>query len=471
MTSPGTRRVAVVGAGPAGLYLLPTLLADGRVGGVDVFDALPAPYGLVRYGVAADHAKTKRVAKVLARELEREQVRFFGNVVFGRDVHLGDLRRHYDAVVIATGASRDRDLDVPGAGLPGSHGAAEFVAWYSGHPDAGSHISLARGPSAVVIGAGNVALDVTRILAKSSDELVTTDMPDDVIDQLARSTVTDVHVLIRRGPAQVKFSAPELRELGRLDNAAVVLDPADLELDPESEALAETSRDAATMVKVFRSWLDDAPDPSSRRRRVHLHFWCTPQRFLGDDGVTAVEVTRRRPRADGSPGTAETWTLGASLVLRAIGYQPQPLPEVPFDAVRCTVPHDAGRVLDTAGGRPVTGLYVSGWIKRGPTGVIGTNRSDATETATTLLADLDDLPAREVTDPEEIVAVLLGRGVQVVDWGGWLRLEAHEVTLGTPRGAETVKLSAREAMLAATREVEAAEALAVETAEAGRTTS
>lgn len=467
----GSRRVAVVGAGPAGLYCLPPLLADDSVEGVDVFDALPAPFGLVRYGVAADHAKTKRVAKVLARELERDQVRFFGNVHLGTDLHLADLHEHYDAVVIATGASHDRPLEIPGADLVGSHGAAEFVAWYSGHPDAGEDISLTRGPAAVVIGAGNVALDVTRILAKASDELATTDMPDDVIAQLAGSTVTDVHVLIRRGPAQVKFSAPELRELGRLANATVVIDPVDLDLDPESQVLTGTSRDAATAVKVFRGWLDEADTRGPLPRRVHLHFWSSPKRLLGATEVSAVEVVRRRPATAGGTPTEETFELPASLVLRAIGYQPDALPEVPFDADRCIVPHDAGRVLAAPGGAPVTGLYVSGWVKRGPTGVIGTNRSDAVETASSLLADLPALPARPVRDAAGIVAVLLARGVQVVDWGGWLRLEQHEATLGVARGAETVKVARREAMLAATREVSEAEALAVETAEAGRPTS
>ncbi len=470
MTAAG-RRIAVVGAGPAGLYCLPPLLADDRVEAVDVFDALPAPYGLVRYGVAADHAKTKRVAKVLARELERDQVRFFGNVVFGRDVHLADLREHYDAVVIATGASHDRALDIPGADLHGSHGAAEFVAWYSGHPDAGGDISLEDGTSAVVIGAGNVALDVTRILAKASDELATTDMPDDVIEQLAGSTVTDVHMLIRRGPPYVKFSAPELRELGRLENATVVIDPADLDLDAPSLELLETSREAATAVKVFRGWLDEAATRSPAPRRVHLHFWCTPQRLVGDTDVTGVEVVRRRPPADGSPVVPASSVIPASLVLRAIGYQPDALPEVPFDAGRSVVPNDTGRVLSAPGGAPVTGVYVSGWIKRGPTGVIGTNRSDAMETSTSLLADLAALPPRPVEDAAGIVAVLLSRGVQVVDWGGWLRLEQHEASLGVPRGAESVKVARREAMLEASREIEEAEALAVETAEAGRTTS
>ncbi|MHA3703006.1 FAD-dependent oxidoreductase [Jatrophihabitans sp. YIM 134969] len=469
--SAGSRRIAVVGAGPAGLYCLPPLLADDRVEAVDVFDALPAPYGLVRYGVAADHAKTKRVAKVLARELERDQVRFFGNVVLGRDVHLADLRQHYDAVVVATGASHDRRLDVPGADLPGSHGAAEFVAWYSGHPDAGAEISLQRGSSAVVIGAGNVALDVTRILAKTSDELAVTDMPDDVIGQLAASTVTDVHVVIRRGPADVKFSAPELRELGRLENATVVIDPDDLDLDPRSVAATETSREAATAVKVFRGWLEEAAARPGLPRRVHLHFWCTPQRLLGESEVTGVEVSRRRPPADGSEIVPETSVIPASLVLRAIGYQPDALPEVPFDPDRCIVPNDLGRVLTTTDGERVSGLYVSGWVKRGPTGVIGTNRSDAMETSTALLQDLSDLPARPVEDAAGIVALLLARGVQVVDWGGWLRLEQHEASLGVPRGAESVKVARREAMLAATREVEEAEALAVETAEAGRTTT
>lgn len=415
------RRIAIVGAGPAGLY---AALAAVEFAEVDVFDELPAPYGLVRYGVAADHAKTKTIVRVFQRLFQRPDVRFFGNVTVGRDVSRDELLRHYDAVIYATGARHDRDLGIPGEHLVGSHGAADLVAWYSAHPD--SPPAPVVGKGVAVIGAGNVALDVVRILAKDADALAGTDMPDTVLDVLRDSAVTDVHLIARRGPAQAKFTPVELRELGELD-VDIVIDPADLEVD-QPEGPRPTRN-----VAIMTDWA--ARPQQDRPRRIHLHFWSTPTELTGTTHVAALSLWRQRPGTDG-----ETVKLDVQLVVRAIGYRATPLPGVPFDEQACVVPNEAGRV-----GR---GEYVAGWLKRGPTGVIGTNKSDANETVATLAADLDSLPRRAVEERDAIVALLAGRGVAVVDWTGWQRLEAHEAALGQQRNALTVKVADRAAMLA-----------------------
>lgn len=434
------RRIAVVGAGPAGMYAVQAALALPDVTGVDVFDALPAPYGLVRYGVAADHAKTKTVVRVFQALFESGTVRFFGNVTVGQDLHRADLLAHYDAVVYATGARHDRALGVPGDDLPGSHGAAEMVSWYSGHPDSSGPPPLRSGTAAAVIGAGNVALDVVRILAKSADSLIDTDMPDDVLDVLRSSTLTDIHLIARRGPAQAKFTPVELRELGDLADADVVVEDVDLDLDPDSRQEADSTRRIGTNVKVMTSWV--GRPPQGRPRRIHLRFWSSPVELLGTDRVTGLVLRRQRP---GQPAVTET--LAVDLVVRAIGYEAKPMPGLPFDEARCVVPNEEGRVVD-ATGTVLPGEYVAGWLKRGPSGVIGTNRSDAAETVRGLAADLATLPERKITDPDAITQLLTERGVRFVDWAAWQRLEQHEATLGAARGAVTVKLADRAAMLA-----------------------
>jgi ferredoxin--NADP+ reductase len=436
------RHIAVVGAGPAGLYALQAALAVPGVVRVDVFDMLPAPYGLVRYGVAADHAKTKSVVRVFQRELEKEQVRFFGNVRLGVDIHREDLRRHYDAVIYATGARHDRDLGIPGDHLPGSHAAAEFVSWYSGHPDAEHRDLLSAGTAAAVVGAGNVALDVVRILAKDARELVETDMPDAVVDLLRTSTLTDIHLLARGGPAQAKFTPVELRELGELANADVIVDPTDLLLDESSRQLV-ASRDVATNLKLFTAWARRLP--AGKPRRIHIHFWTSPLAVVGNERVTGLAVSTRKPNEQRG-ADADARIMDVQLVIRAIGYRPDPLPELPFDDARHVVPNLAGRIVGVDD-RPLAGEYVAGWLKRGPSGVIGTNRGDAVETVARLAEDLPDLPIRPVTDPTALPALLAQRGVRTVDWAGWKRLERHEATLGLPRGATSVKVSGRQAML------------------------
>ncbi len=371
-------------------------------------------------------------------------MRFFGNVSFGVDVHRAQLLAHYDAVLYATGARHDRDLGVPGEHLPGSYGAAEFVSWYSGHPEAAHRDLLSGARTAVVIGAGNVALDVVRILAKDAGELVDTDMPDAVIEFLGRSTLTDIHLLARRGPAHAKFTAVEVRELGELVNADVVIDSSDLQLDPDSAAVAEASTSASHNLRLLEDFA--SRDPGGRPRRIHLHFWTSPVALLGTDRVEAIALRVSPP--DGHPlhnGAARTLELPAQLVLRAIGYQARPLPEVPFDPERATVPNREGRVVDDAG-EVLPGEYVSGWLKRGPSGVIATNRTDARETVAAMLADLAARPARG-SDPQAVIELLRQRGVQFVDWAGWQRLERYEAALGAARNAATIKVADRQAML------------------------
>jgi ferredoxin--NADP+ reductase len=416
------RKVAVVGAGPSGLYAAQAAL---RIDGVtvDVFDALPSPYGLVRYGVAPDHARTKAVTRAFDRILTDPGVRFLGNVTIGTDVTREELLGHYDAVVYATGARHDRSLDVPGVELEGSCGAAEFVSWYSGHPDELHRDLLSRARSAVVVGAGNVALDVTRILAKPAEDLVATDMPHAVIDVLRGSSVTELHLLCRRGPLDARFTPAELMELGELPNVDIVVDPADLAVED-----ASAGPNARANLDILREW---AVRPSAGRpRRLTLHFWTTPTGIGGHDRVSAVSVHRRSPR-----GTEVAGVLSADLVVSAIGYEPRPLGGLPVDPLTSTVPNRAGRVIGPDGS-PRPGEYVVGWIKRGPSGVIGTNRSDAVETIASVAEDLvTDAggPARDMMD------LLRDRDVRVVDWSGWQRVVTLEATLGGARGAVTVK--------------------------------
>jgi ferredoxin--NADP+ reductase len=291
-----------------------------------------------------------------------------------------------------------------------------------------------------VIGAGNVALDVVRILAKNAEALVDTDMPDDVLDVLRGSTLTDIHLIARRGPAQAKFTPVELRELGDLADADILVEDVDLDLDPASRQEAEAARRVGTNVKVMTGWV--GRPPQGRPRRIHLRFWSSPLEVLGEDRVTGLVLRRQRP---GQPAVTET--LDVDLVIRAIGYQAMPLPGLPFDEDRCVVPNEEGRVVD-ATGAVLAGEYVAGWLKRGPSGVIGTNRSDASETVRSLAADLATLPVRKITDPDAVAALLTERGVRFVDWAAWRRLEEHEMALGAARGAVTVKLADRAAMLA-----------------------
>lgn len=439
-------RVAVVGSGPAGVYAAAALSGDEHQARVDVFDRLPCPYGLVRYGVAPDHPKIKSITATLRKVFEQSDVAFLGNVEVGTDITLGELHRHYDAVVLAFGAAVDRHLDVPGESLPGSFSSTEFVAWYSGHPDHEIDRFSLEATSVAVIGQGNVAVDVTRILAKTADDLRGTDLPDHVLDVLEQSRVTDIHMVGRRGPAQAKFTTKELRELGEIADADVLVDPDDLQLDDVSRARLDEHAQARRNYDVLTAWAER--EPEGRSRRIHLRFWRRPVEVVGDQRVSGVRFERTTlDEAGRAVGTGTSETVDAQMVLRSVGYRGLPLQGVPFDEDEGVIPNDAGRVVQD--GVTVPGLYVAGWIKRGPTGVIGTNKSDANETVTSLLADAGSLPRASERDPQAVHALLAGRGVQVVPWQGWCAIDLAEAERGRVQGRERVKIVDRSELLAA----------------------
>jgi ferredoxin--NADP+ reductase len=428
-------RVAVVGSGPAGIYAAAALTAHEDAA-VDVIDRLPTPFGLVRYGVAPDHEKMKSVAAALRKVMEHERVRFLGHVELGADISVADLHRYYDAVVVANGAAVDRRLGIGGEDLPGSFSATEFVSWYSGHPDSALDRFTLTAGTVIVIGVGNVAIDVARVLLKTADELRTTDIPDHVLAVLSHSQVRDVMIVGRRDPAYAKFTTKELRELGELANADVIVQAAELALDEASEAQLANNAVARRNLEVLRAWSERPPQ--GRPRRLHLRFGLRPAAICGDACVTGVQFAH---------GTGQSVHVPADMVLRSVGYRGVPIPGLPFDDARGVVPNAAGRVLRD--GAVVPGEYVAGWIKRGPSGIIGTNKHDAAETVRCLLEDAQALPRRQVRDPDEIIDVLHQRGVRVVPWEGWEAIEALEMAAGKRRGAKQVKVADREILLAA----------------------
>jgi ferredoxin--NADP+ reductase len=448
-------RVAVVGSGPAGFYAANALLTADPPAEVDLLERLPTPWGLVRLGVAPDHPKLKEVSRAFERTAQRPGFRFFGNVELGRDVTHDDLTRVYDAVVYAVGAQTDRRLGIPGEDLPGSWSATELVAWYNGHPDfQGLEFDLTH-ERAVVVGAGNVALDVVRMLALTDEELAPTDITDRASEAISASGLRELVLLSRRGPAQASFTTPELKELGELAGADVLADPAELELDPASEASLETDTNARRNVEVLRRYA--ARTPVGKLRSIRLRFCVSPTAILGDERVEGVEVVRNELVArDGrviAVPTRETETIPCGLVFRSIGYHGIPLPDVPFDERRGTIPNDGGRILD-GNGAPLPGAYVAGWIKRGPTGVIGTNKKDATETIARLLEDVESGRLERVgAGADAIVELLEERGAEPVVYAGWEAIDALERSRGEPHGRPRVKLCSWDELLAAARSV------------------
>jgi ferredoxin--NADP+ reductase len=449
-----TVRVAVIGSGPSGIYAADALVSQSEVPvEVDVIDRLPVPFGLVRYGVAPDHLSIRSVRDTLDKTLDKPGVRFLGNVSVGEDVSMAELHRCYDAIVLTYGASRDRRLGVPGEDLAGSVAATDFVAWYCGHPDADRDLFESLVPEAtgvVVVGVGNVAVDVTRVLAKTVAELDHTDMPQYVFDTLAKSKITDIHVLGRRGPAQAAFTTKELRELGELADADIIVDPADMELDEASAALAASDKAVARNVEVMRVWSTEAP--SGKPRRIHLHFFARPTELRGTDHVETVVVERTALTPEGSAvGTGEFTEIAANVVIRSVGYRGTALDEVPFDSGRNVIPHTDGRV--ERDGVTVPGEYVAGWIKRGPTGIIGTNKKDAVQTVASLLADAvaGTLPGPATPTAEAVDALLAERGVEVVTTAGWRSIDAAERALGATRGRDRTTIHDTADLLAAAR--------------------
>ncbi|MER5771286.1 FAD-dependent oxidoreductase [Streptomyces sp. NPDC001985] len=444
-------RVAVVGAGPSGVYTAQDLVLQNRVPDVrvHVLDRLPCPYGLVRYGVAPDHEKIKSLQNSLRAVLEHDRIDFVGHVeIGGSGPGPAELLGLYHAVVYCVGAARDRRLGIPGEELPGSHSATDFVSWYSAHPDAAERGFGLAARSAVVIGAGNVAVDVARVLAREAAELRPTDVPEGALGALALSGVREVHMVARRGPSQARFTTKELRELGSLPAADLLVDPAELALDPayaDGTAAAALPAAARRNIEVVRGWAERPAE--GRGRCVRLRFFLRPVELLERDGrVAGVRFERTVPDgAGGVRGTGAYEDIGAGLVLRAVGYRGTPLPGLPFDSERGTVPHAAGRVLRE--GVPSPGEYVAGWIKRGPTGVIGTNRPCAKETVASLLDDAAALTARRVAaDP---LAALTAAGQRPVGWPGWEAIVAAETALGSALGRRSVKIPDWAGLLAA----------------------
>jgi len=454
-------RAAIVGSGPAGFYTAEALLANDDVSvEVDMFDRLPTPFGLVRAGVAPDHPKIKNVIRRYEKTAASEGFRFFGNVEVGRELSPAELTERYHAAIYAYGSSTDRRLGIPGEDLPGSHAATEFVAWYNAHPDFADREFDLSCERAVVIGNGNVAADVARMLALTREELEQTDTADHAIEPMAKSGIREIVVLGRRGPAQAAFTNPEVRELGEMIDADIVIDPAECELDPLSRAYLESDGADITArknVDIFTEF--SHREPEGKRRRIVLRFLCSPVEIRGDGEVESI-VIGRNELVEGSSGrlsardTGEREELRCGLVFRSIGYRGIGLEGVPFDEDRGVIRNEGGRVLDDEGGQ-VEGQYVVGWIKRGPSGVIGTNKKDAQETIDNLFSDLErgHVPAPAgAADGSSIEELLAERSPDaVVSYAGWKAIDAAERQRGEPLGRPRVKFCTIDEMVEAAR--------------------
>ncbi len=451
-------RLAIVGAGPAGIYAADILLKAERKFDVsiDLFEQLPAPYGLVRYGVAPDHPRIKGIITALRDVLDRGDIRVFGNVRFGQDITLDDLKRHYNAVIFATGAVRDAEIDLPGIDAVASFGAADFVSWFDGHPDVPRSWPL-DAESVAVIGNGNVALDVSRMLAKHAEDLLVTEVPQNVYEGLAASVVTDVHIFGRRGPAQVKFTPLELRELGELRDVDIVVYDEDFDYDEASKAAVASNKQVMVIDRILQSWrarpsVNGAGGDASRR--LHLHFWARPVEVKKDaEGrVSALLYERTRPDGEGGAvGTGEMRELPIQALYRAVGYFGSPLPGVPFDNRHGVIPNREGRALAKDSNERVPGIYATGWIKRGPVGLIGHTKSDAMETVRNLINDQGSWWQPEDPSEAAMPALLTERGVVWTDLDGWHRLDEHEIALGEPEGRVRIKVVPREEMVRISR--------------------
>jgi ferredoxin--NADP+ reductase len=445
-------RLAVIGAGPAGIYASDLIIKAQRDFDVsiDLFDLLPAPYGLVRYGVAPDHPRIKGIIRALYEVLDRGDIRFFGNVKYGVDITLDDLKRHYNAVIFATGAIKDADLNIPGIDLDGSYGAADFVNWYDAHPDFPLTWPL-NAKQVAVIGNGNVALDVARILVKLPEDLLSTDIPEHVYEGLKKSPVTDVHVFGRRGPAQVKFSPLELREALHVNGVQSIVYDEDFQFDEGSEKALESNNQIRVMVKTLQD-LKENPQPP-QERRLHLHFFHSPVEVVGENGkVSAVRFEKTKLDGTGNVvGTGEMVEYPVQAVYRAVGYFGSEIDGIPFDRKYGVIANQEGRVVDSAGSH-IPGVYCTGWIKRGPVGLIGHTKADAIETIGHLIQDQGSWWKPIEPDEGQILNTLRQRGVDFMDWSQWLRVDFEEKQQGQKRGRERLKLHDRKQMMAISKE-------------------
>jgi ferredoxin--NADP+ reductase len=445
-------RVAIVGAGPAGIYagnILTNAVNDaGGTVAIDLFESLPAPYGLIRYGVAPDHPRIKGIVGSLHEMLDAGTTRFIGNVEVGRDISLDELHERYDAVILATGAIRDAELAIPGIDLPGSYGAADFVAWYDGHPDVPTDWPLDRREVAV-IGNGNVALDVARVLAKHAVDLRPTEIADNVLAGLEASAVTDVHVFGRRGPADIKFTPIELRELGEVPDVDIIVHDEDF---ADADPATASNNQLKVMLRILNGWRTREIGTASRR--LHLHFYHAPVEVLGTDRVEGVRFERTEPTGDGGvQGTGEFREIAVQQVYRAVGYYGTPVVDAPFDERAGVIPNVEGRVRSDDG-VTIAGLYATGWIKRGPVGLIGHTKSDAMETIAHLVADAQAAALTAPTVDGDVLELLDEREVAYTTWDGWLALDARERELGATHvhTRERVKVVPRDEQVGIARE-------------------
>lgn len=462
MSQPGTEsnplRVAIVGSGPTGFYAAEHLFAQNVVVEVDMFDRLPTPYGLVRLGVAPDHQKIKTVTKIFDRTASKPNFRFYGYVEFGKDITLKDLRQHYHQIIFTTGAQSDRKMNIPGEDLAGSHPATEFVAWYNGHPDFRNYKFDLTQERAAVVGVGNVAMDVARILSRSIRELAQTDIADYALEALRQSNIREVYILGRRGPAQAAFTNPEIKELGELEEADIYVPPQEAELDPVSKAQLEESPDRATLkkVEIIQSYAHS--QPAGKRRKLVLRFLVSPVELIGDENgqVTAMRLVKNELYATDAgtlrpKPTDQFEEIPIGLVFRSVGYRGLPLPDVPFNDKWGVILNQKGRVLDPETQEPIPGLYTAGWIKRGPTGVIGTNKPDALETVNCMMEDLAGGSTLNPAQPQAAAVEQLVRARQpnYFSYADWLKLDELEVARGKEQGRPRVKFTSVAEMLAA----------------------
>lgn len=442
-------RVAIVGSGPSGFYAAESLLQSDKKVLVDMFERLPAPYGLVRYGVAPDHPKIKNVIKIYERIAEKPGFAFLGNVNVGRDISVQELKNFYDVILLAYGAPRDRRLGIPGEDLSGSYTATEFVAWYNGHPDYRDRTFDLSSPVAVVIGQGNVAADVCRILCKTVDELKNTDIAGYALEVLAESKVQEVHMIGRRGPAQAAFTPIEIREFGELADCDPVVSPEDLELNPASRTELETAKELTRKKNVEILQKFAALGASSKRKKFFVRFLRSPVEIKGGGRVERVVFEKNRlegePGRQKAKGTGEKEEMACGLVFRSVGYHGLPTPGVSFDERAGVIPNQEGRVTES--GQVVPGLYAAGWIKRGPTGVIGTNKADSDETVRHIFEDIAQFTPAAQRDTGSLLESLKKKGVRVVSFPDWKRIDAREIARGVPAGKPREKFTSVAEML------------------------
>ena len=447
MTSPTDLRVAVIGAGPAGIYASDLLAKQGV--NIDLFEQMPAPFGLIRYGVAPDHPRIKGIIASLHRVLDTPTIRLLGNIHIGEDITIAQLHEYYDAVLLATGAVADRDLDIPGENLNGSYGAADFVGFYDGNPRFHRTWNLTATHIAI-IGVGNVALDISRILAKTANELHTTEIPDNVYQTLKTNQATHIHIFGRRGPAQAKFTPLELKELDHSPSINVVVDPEDIDYDEASIAARRASKSQDLVCQTLEQYA--MREPKDAPHTLHIHLFENPVEILGEDG-NVVGLRTERMELDGTghvQGTGKFTEWPVQAVYRAVGYRSEAITAVPFDHGTAVIPNDGGHVVDPAG-EIVPGVYVTGWIKRGPVGLIGNTKSDAKETTDMLIADALAGRLTPRTATGDITEYLDAQGIPYTTWDGWHKLDAHERSLGSAEGRERKKVVEWDEMVAHSR--------------------